>query len=401
MPASPHPASPPRPLSARMTRPSSAPGAARRTRLNRLSSGRPGLLGLLGLSALLAGCNNLVLLSPHGDIAAQQGKLIMTSVWLMLLIIVPVVFLTFFYAWKYRAGNRDARYEPDWDHSIQLELVIWAAPLVIIIALGAITWIKTHTLDPYRPLTRISEGENLPVHDDNVLRVQVVALDWKWLFIYPDQGIAVVNELAAPVDRQIRFQLTASNVMNSFYVPALAGQIYAMPSMESMLHAVINKPGDFDGFSANYSGAGFSWMRFRFHGMDDDQFAAWVAENKAKGQTLDRAEYLRLEKPSEREPIKRYAKVADNLFDAIVNRCGPAGTRGMRELMAIDAHGGLGPTGQARRDQLIAAGVIIEDICRPSSSSALAPLLLPRSESTPSINLAPRTEVNDSISRAL
>lgn len=395
-------------------RSSTGPSARRPSR----SSVRPALFGLLGLTVLLAGCSNLLLLSPHGDIAAQQGKLIMTSVWLMLLIIIPVVLLTFWFAWKYRAGNKDARYEPDWDHSIQLELIIWAAPLVIIIALGAITWINTHTLDPYRPLARISEGENLPVNDDNVLRVQVVALDWKWLFIYPDHGIAVVNELAAPVDRQIRFQLTSSSVMNSFYVPALAGQIYAMPAMESKLHAVINKAGSYEGFSANYSGAGFSWMRFRFLGLGDNDFDKWVADNKAKGQTLDRAEYLRLEKPSEREAVRRYAVVTDDLFDAVVNRCVAEGTRCMRELMVIDAHGGLGPTGQARRDQLIAAGVLLEDICRPASSSALAPLLLPRpdipqrtdfgpgnlpprSDLMPGVDLAPRSEATDSISRAL
>ena len=362
---------------------------------------RPALLGLVGLSILLAGCNNLVLLSPHGDIAAQQGKLIMTSVWLMLLIIIPVIALTLWFAWKYRADNKEASYEPDWDHSIQLELVIWAAPLVIIIALGAITWISTHTLDPFRPLARISEGENLPQKDENVLRVQVVALDWKWLFIYPDQGIAVVNEMAAPVDRQIRFQLTSTTVMNSFYVPALAGQIYAMPAMESMLHAVINKAGDYEGFSANYSGAGFSWMRFRFLGMNDGDFDQWVAENKAKGQTLDRAEYLNLAKPSEREPVRRYGAVAPDLFDAVVNRCVAEGTRCVRELAVIDAHGGLGPTGQARRDQLIAAGVLLEGICRPASSTALAPLLMPGAEAMPRIELAPRTEATDSISRAL
>lgn len=389
--------------------PPTPPRGAQRARMR----GRSALFGLLGLSVLLAGCSNLILLSPHGDIAAQQGKLIMTSVWLMLLIIVPVVVLIIFFAWKYRASNKEAEYDPDWDHSIQLELVIWSAPLVIIIALGAVTWISTHTLDPYRPLARIAPGENLPVNDDNVLRVQVVALDWKWLFIYPDQGIAVVNELAAPVDRQIRFQLTASSVMNSFYVPALAGQIYAMPAMESMLHAVINQPGNYDGISANYSGAGFSWMRFRFLGMNDGDFDAWVARNKAEGKTLDRAEYLKLEKPSEREPVLRYGVVADELFDAIVNRCVPEGTRCMRELMAIDAHGGLGPTGQARREQLIAAGVLLEDICRPASNSALAPLFAPSTDAAPrltmppqtgivpDIDLAPRSDATDRSSRAL
>ena len=163
--------------------------------------------------------------------------------------------------------------------------MIWAAPLLIIIALGALTWISTHTLDPYRPLTRIDA--NRPVTPDvKPLVVEVVALDWKWLFIYPEQGIAVVNELAAPVDRPIEFRITASSVMNSFYIPELAGMIYAMPGMETELHAVINKPGDYEGFSANYSGAGFSHMRFRFHGLDNAGFAQWVQSAKAGGQTL-------------------------------------------------------------------------------------------------------------------
>lgn len=344
---------------------------------------------------MLAGCDKLVLLSPQGDVAAQQGQLIMTSVWLMLIIIVPVIALTFWFAWKYRVGHAKDEYDPDWDHSIQLELVIWAAPLAIIIALGAITWINTHTLDPYRPLARLSEGEKLPANDDNVLRVQVVGLNWKWLFIYPDYGIATVNEMAAPVDRQIRFQLTSSSMMNSFYVPALAGQIYAMPGMEALLHAVINQPGDYPGFSANISGAGFTWMKFRFHGLDAAGFDQWVARNKASGKLLDRAEYLELEKPSEREAVRRYGDVASGLFDRVVNRCVPDGVRCHSELMVIDSHGGLGPTGLARREQLIAAGKLldVDGLCRAPGSDDAVPLS--------STLLTPRTEVESGSSRAL
>ncbi len=244
--------------------------------------------GLLLLPlAMLAGCN-MVVLNPSGDIARQQGQLIVVSTVLMLLIIVPVIALTLFFAFRYRQSNTAATYTPDWDHSTMLELLIWGAPLLIIIALGAITWISTHKLDPYRPLDRIDAQRAIP---DNVkpLTVEVVALDWKWLFIYPEQGIATVNELAAPVDRPIEFKITASSVMNSFYIPALAGQIYAMPSMETKLNAVINKPGVFDGFSANYSGAGFSHMRFKFHGLANADFDAWVQKAKAGGGTLTRA----------------------------------------------------------------------------------------------------------------
>ena len=135
----------------------------------------------------------------------------------------------------------------------------------------------------------------------------MVALDWKWLFIYPEHGIATVNELAAPVDVPISFKITSSSVMNSFFIPALAGQIYAMPGMETKLHAVINEPGAFEGFSANYSGAGFSDMRFKFHGLSPADFDAWVQKAKASSDKLDRPGYLELEKPSERVPVRRYA----------------------------------------------------------------------------------------------
>ena len=299
-----------------------------------------GLLLALASLALLAGCDT-VLLNPSGDIAAQQGRLIVVSTVLMLLIIVPVIVLTLLFAWRYRASNKAATYAPDWDHSTQLELVIWAAPLLIIIALGAVTWISTHTLDPYRPLQRI-DAQRPVAPDTPTLTVEVVALDWKWLFIYPEQGIATVNELAAPVDVPIRFKITSSSVMNSFYIPALAGQIYAMPGMETKLHAVINRVGDYEGFSANYSGAGFSGMRFTFRGMAPQDFHRWVDATRAGQGTLDRTAYLQLEKPSEREPSRRYARVAPDLYDAIVDRCVEPGTLCMKQIMALDARRGAG-----------------------------------------------------------
>ena len=256
---------------------------------------------------------------PAGAVASQQGHLIVVATVLMLLVIIPVMALTVLFAWRYRKSNTGATYLPDWDHSTQLELVIWAAPLLIIIALGAVTWISTHTLDPYRPLRRI-DATHAVSSDMKPLTVEVVALDWKWLFIYPEQGIATVNELAAPVDIPINFKITASTVMNSFFIPSLAGQIYAMPGMETQLHAVMNQAGAYDGFSANYSGAGFSDMHFKFHGLSAAEFDRWVQEAKASGKTLDRPRYLELERPSEREPVQRYASVSDGLYEAILNR---------------------------------------------------------------------------------
>ena len=300
-------------------------------------------LAATATALLLAGCSGAVVLNPSGDVAAQQGDLIVVATALMLVIIVPVIALTLLFAWRYRASNAKARYQPDWDHSTQLELLIWAAPLLIIIALGAVTWISTHTLDPYRPLSRVAEGR--PVAEGvEPLEVEVVALDWKWLFLYPEQGVASVNELAVPVDRPIRFRITASTVMNAFYVPAMAGMIYAMPGMETQLNAVMNAPGEYEGFSSNYSGAGFSHMRFRLHAVDDAGFDRWIAAARGDGGTLDRAGYLQLEKPSEREPVRRYASVERGLYDAILNRCVDPARMCMHQMMSIDAAGGLGAT---------------------------------------------------------
>jgi len=286
---------------------------------------------ILPVLGALGGCNKAVLLSPSGDVAWQLRDIILVSTGLMLLIIVPVIAATLWFAWRYRESNTESTYSPDWDHSTILELLIWAAPLLIIIALSALTWVSTHQLDPYRPLARIDADRPVPAGVKQ-LEVQVVALDWKWLFLYPEQGIATVNELAAPVDRPIEFRITASSVMNSFYIPALAGQIYAMPGMQTRLHAVINHPGVYDGFSANYSGAGFSQMRFKFHGLSQAGFDQWVQAGKASGGTLDRTAYLRLEQPSVAAPVQRFSAVESSLYDAILNRCVQPGSTCARDM---------------------------------------------------------------------
>ncbi len=298
---------------------------------------------------LLGGCN-WVVLNPAGDVARQQANMVEIATGLMLLIVVPVMALIGLFAWRYRAGNDSARYEPDWNHSTQLELVIWSAPLLIVIALGAVTWVGTHLLDPYRTIGRI--GPDRPVAASaRPLEVEVVALDWKWLFIYPEQQIATVNELVLPTNRPLRFRITSSSVMNSFYVPALAGQIYAMPGMETKLHAVLNRAGDSTGFSANFSGDGFSQMRFAMHGVSSADFARWAAGvhggvHGAGAATLDHAAYLQLERPSEHEPARHFAAVSPDLFDAVVNLCVRPGKMCMSQMMALDARGGAGAAGR-------------------------------------------------------
>jgi len=311
----------------------------------------------------LAGCSNAVLLSPSGDMAVRQRDLIIIATCLMLLIIVPVICLTLLFAWRYRENAKDAPYNPEWDHSTVLELAIWAAPLLIIIALGAVTWVSTHQLDPYRPLTRIDEHRPVAA-DVKPLTVEVVAMDWKWLFLYPEQGIATVNELAAPVDRPIAFRITATSVMNTFFVPSLAGMVYAMPGMQTQLHAVINKPGVYEGMSANYSGAGFSHMRFKFHGMSNEDFDRWVQQAKSSGTPLSKDTYLKLAKPSESDPVQRYASVEPNLYKLILNRCVEGGTC-MADTMAQNQN-----RTRARFDPTA-------EICTASNTPDVAPVFAP------------------------
>jgi cytochrome o ubiquinol oxidase subunit II len=307
---------------------------------------------------LLGGCGAAII-SPGGDVAIQQRNLIYASTGLMLLIIVPVMVATLIFAWQYRASNTTAKYDPSWHHSTQLEVLIWTAPLLIIIALGALTWISTHVLDPFRSIGRIDASR--PVSSElRPVTVEVVALDWKWLFFYPDQGIAVVNELAAPQDVPINFKITSATVMTSFFVPAMAGQIYAMAGMETRLHAVINKPGNYDGFAAQYNGAGFSHMNFKFHALKSEDFAAWVAKVKQDGKVLDQNAYLALAKPSEEEPVRYFGSFAEDLYDRILNMCAQPGKMCQNEMMMIDAKGGAGKGSEANYQRLKYDGALTQ-----------------------------------------
>ncbi|MEM6463231.1 MAG: ubiquinol oxidase subunit II [Pseudomonadota bacterium] len=311
------------------------------------------ILGLL----LLSGCN-LVVMNPSGYIASQQSDLIIYATILMLIIVLPVMALTVFFAIRYRASNKKATYEPDWDHSTSLEIVIWSVPMAIILCLAGLTWVATHRLEPYSPLSRISA--DVPI-DESVepLLVQVVAMDWKWLFIFPEYGVAAVNEVAAPVDRPIRFEITSSTVMNSFYIPALAGQIYAMAGMQTELNAVINKPGTYKGFSANYSGAGFSEMHFDFKGLNDADFNAWIDGAKSGQNALDRAAFIQLDMPSIANPVTYYNTVDPELWDAIINLCVEENKLCHDDMMMVDALGGGGLQGLYLREAF--AGICTAD----------------------------------------
>lgn len=293
-------------------------------------------IGALSVAMLLAGCERAVL-NPAGDVALQQRDLIYFSTGIMLLVIVPVIILVILFAWKYRASNKSARYDPKFHHSTALELGIWSIPLLVIICLGAVTWSSTHLLDPFRRLDRIAEGQPTNPAEAPMI-VQVVAMDWKWLFIYPEYNIATVNELVLPVDREVRFDITSTNMMNTFYAPTMAGMIYAMPGMRSQLHAVLNRPGEFEGFSANYSGAGFSHMRFQLRAVGSDEFDQWVRQVQAVGSPLTTPDYLELERPTERHPVELYSTAPTGLFERIVNRCVAPGTVCISDHMAQSGH---------------------------------------------------------------
>jgi cytochrome o ubiquinol oxidase subunit 2 len=327
---------------------------------------------LLLAMVALSGCN-LTVLDPAGDVAAQQGDLIIYATVMMLLVIVPVIALTIFFAIKYRASNEDATYEPDWDHSISLEIIIWSVPLAIIICLAGLTWVATHRLDPYQPLSRIDAETPIDPAVEPMV-IQVVAMDWKWLFLYPEYGIATVNEAAAIVDRPVEFQITSDTVMNAFYIPEMAGMIYAMAGMQTELNAVINEPGTFKGISGNYSGAGFSHMNFDFHGMSESDFDAWVDTVRSEGSLFDRAAYLALAKPSENHPIKYFSGIEDALWDRIVNMCVGEDRLCLNDQMMVDALGGGGLEGLWNRE-------IFAGICSVDDPGALLALLRPEMQS--------------------
>jgi cytochrome o ubiquinol oxidase subunit II len=270
-----------------------------------------GSIGLVagGLMALLSGCN-LIVLDPKGSVGVAEKALITTSTWAMLIVVVPVILLTLAFAWRYRASSVSAEYRPAWAHSTAIEVVVWLVPSLIILFLAVLTWKSTHELDPYRPL----DSKVKPIN------VEVVALDWKWLFIYPDLGIATVNQVAFPVGTPVNFLITSDSVMNSFFIPQLGGQIYAMAGMQTQLHLLANQAGDYAGLSANYSGQGFSDMKFRAIATSPDQFNAWVTKVRASSAQLDMDRYHTISQPSEKQPVAYFSTVDPKLFHNIIAR---------------------------------------------------------------------------------
>jgi cytochrome o ubiquinol oxidase subunit 2 len=255
---------------------------------------------------LLASCSEGVL-SPHGPIGASELTILYDATAIMLAVIVPVILLTLAFAWWFRVNSTRARYLPNWEYSGRIEMIVWSIPTLVIVFLGGIAWIGSHDLDPPRPI----ESATAP------LDVDVVSLDWKWLFIYPREGVASVNRLVVPVSTPVRFRLTSASVMNSFFVPELGSQIYTMPGMTTRLNLQADQPGAYRGLSAQFSGDGFSDMRFEVAAVSADQFAAWAAAAKSQGPALDAAAYDELARPSKAVAPLTFSRVAAGLFDAI------------------------------------------------------------------------------------
>ncbi len=254
------------------------------------------------------GAGGYILLDPKGEIGLKEKDLLITAFLLMMIVVIPVFALTARIAWKYQASNEKARYEPEWDNNVWLEVVWWGIPFIIIAILSVITWRSCHDLDPFKPI----ETGKKP------LTIQVVALQWKWLFIYPEQRIASLNLVQFPENTPIHFEITSDAPMNSFWIPQLGGQIYAMPAMKTQLHLIANEKGTFRGLSANFSGEGFSKMIFTAKATSQEEFDQWVQEAKKSGTPLEQEAYTVLAKPSMDNPHATYFLKDPGLFDWVI-----------------------------------------------------------------------------------
>jgi|SRR5665213_233501 len=257
----------------------------------------------------LAGCQAAIL-DPQGPVGAAEKTILYNSLAIMLAIVVPTIVAIFWFAWWFRAANTRARYLPDWAYSGRIELVTWAIPVLVILFLGGICWVGAHELDPAKPLKSAAKP----------LEIQAVSLDWKWLFIYPGQGIAAVNQLTVPAGVPLHFSLTSASVLNTFFVPQLGSMIYTMNGMSDQLNLQADKPGVYYGQSAQFSGDGFSGMHFEVNAVAADRFDAWVGTVRGGGPALDAASYATLAQQSANVPPFTYRSAQPGLYDMIVTQ---------------------------------------------------------------------------------
>lgn len=268
-------------------------------------------LSLIIMFFSLNGCNSL-LLNPHGLIAVEECSLILISFIMMLFIIIPVIFMSIYFPLKYCLKNKNQRYEPDWSDSKKIEIVVWSVPILIISFLAYLSWNYTHKLEPKKSIVSFYKP----------IKINVVALDWKWLFIYPDYHIATINEIMLPVNRPVTFRITSNSVMNSFFIPSLGSQIYAMPGMVTQLNLIANSPGKYKGMSSNYSGRGFSNMKFTaISTRNDAMFKNWIKKITKSSNKLNTEKMFNvISKPNENYSVKYFSDVKKDLFSQIVNQ---------------------------------------------------------------------------------
>jgi cytochrome o ubiquinol oxidase subunit 2 len=284
------------------------------TRLCRSRIFAAGIAGCAGVAGCLAASSRAAgVLDPQGPVSSAERLILLNATGIMLVVVLPVIVLTLAFAWWYRASNKRAAYRPDWAYSGHIELVVWSIPAMVVILLAAVAWTGSHQLDPARPL----ETRAKPI------RIEVVSLDWKWLFIYPDQHVAAINELVVPSGTPIEFLLTSATVMNAFFVPQLGSQIYTMPGMTTHLNLLAEHPGDYPGLSTNFSGDGFSDMRFLVHAVSAAEFPIWLARTRAAAPALDADAYSQLARPDSGTKSRIYGSVDPNLFASIVHKSGP------------------------------------------------------------------------------
>ena len=265
-------------------------------------------IGAVLLAGFFIRSRDAAIFNPQGVIASQQRDLIVFALLLSLVVVIPVFVLTFFIAWHYREGNHKAQYSPNWDHSRWPETIWWGIPLTLILILSIVTWRTSHELDPFKPLSSSTPP----------MTIQVVALDWKWLFIYPEQNVATVNYVPFPMDTPIDFNITSDAPMNSFWIPNLGGQIYAMSGMSTHLNLMADGAGSYRGVSANISGRGFADMSFKAKSLSYEDFDEWVQSVRQSRGNLSANEYNRLARPSQNNKPASYSSVEPELYNKIL-----------------------------------------------------------------------------------
>ncbi len=262
----------------------------------------------------LGGCSTILLFDPKGPIGEAERFVIIAAIVLMLIVVIPVFIMGFWFPRKYRASNTESTYMPKWSHSPKIEFFMWAVPIAIVTVLAILAWTSTHSLDPYKPIHSA----------DKPITIEAVSLDWKWLFIYPDQNIATVNQITFPVNVPVSFKLTSETVMTSFFIPQLGSQIYAMAGMQTRLHLLAHKPGAYAGHNQQFSGRGYADMHFKANAVSREEFESWVQKVRQSPEKLDLDRYEKLVTPSVGyHPVTYFSSVKPDLFDYILRKFDP------------------------------------------------------------------------------